>query len=53
VIARARHEGVRLAALRPYYAGRLPLQGLLFGYGNIDENSIQDAMMRLRRAMRA
>ena len=53
VIARARHEGVRLAALSRYYAGRPSLHGLLFGYGNIDEKSAHEGMIRLRRAMGA
>ncbi len=53
VIARARHEGVQLAALSRYYAGRPSLHGLLFGYGNIDEKSAHEGMIRLRRAMGA
>jgi GntR family transcriptional regulator/MocR family aminotransferase len=51
VIAHAKRLGVRVGALRPYYAGRPSMGGLVFGFGNIDETAIAEGLARLRQAL--
>lgn len=52
VIAQAREAGVVVSALRPYYARQPAMPGLVFGYGNIDEEAIAEGIRRLRRVFR-
>jgi len=47
---RARRRGIGVYSLRPFYAGKVSRQGLLLGYGAIDERGIREAMARLRGA---
>jgi GntR family transcriptional regulator / MocR family aminotransferase len=51
VIEGARKRGVKVGALRPYYASAPAMGGLVLGYGNIDENMIAEALARLRQSM--
>jgi len=49
LVQRARQHDLGVHPLRPYYAGRPQRQGLVFGYGAIDEASIEAGLARLRR----
>ena len=49
IVQRAREQDVGLHALRAYYTGRATRQGLVFGYGAIEENAIETGLARLRR----
>jgi len=51
VIASARNRGVLIGALRRYYAGQPALQGLVLGYGNVDERAIVEGLRGLRQSM--
>jgi GntR family transcriptional regulator / MocR family aminotransferase len=51
VIASAARKGVKLSALRPFYAGAPELKGLVLGYGNLDERAIREGLSRLRQSM--
>jgi GntR family transcriptional regulator / MocR family aminotransferase len=51
VIARARDAGVGIGALRPYFAKNPTMRGLMFGYGNLDEREIDQALERFRASM--
>jgi GntR family transcriptional regulator/MocR family aminotransferase len=51
VIARGRDAGVGIGALRPYYAKNPTVPGLMFGYGNLDERAIIEALERFRASM--
>jgi GntR family transcriptional regulator/MocR family aminotransferase len=48
VARRAREIGVGVYPLRPYYFGGTVKQGLLFGYGAIEEPEIAEGLSRLR-----
>jgi GntR family transcriptional regulator/MocR family aminotransferase len=48
VVIRAREQDVGVGALRPYYAGRRRIQGLVLGYGAIGESAIVEGLERLR-----
>lgn len=47
LIAAARERGVGVHSLQRFYRGR-GRQGLVFGYGTIDENAIAEGLARLR-----
>ena len=49
IVQRAREQKVGLHALRAYYTGRATRQGLVFGYGAIEEDAIESGLARLRR----
>ena len=49
IVRRARQQDLGVHALRPYYVGRAHRQGLVFGYGAIDEDGIAAGLARLRR----
>jgi GntR family transcriptional regulator / MocR family aminotransferase len=49
IVQRARELDVGLHPLRAYYLGRAVRQGLVFGYGAIDEERIETGLARLRR----
>jgi GntR family transcriptional regulator/MocR family aminotransferase len=51
VIARGRDAGVGIGALRPYYAKNPTMQGLMFGYGNLDEQAIDEGLERFRKSI--
>ncbi len=51
VIALAKKYGVKVGALRPYFATQPTLRGLVLGYGVIDESEIIEGLVRLRRSM--
>jgi GntR family transcriptional regulator/MocR family aminotransferase len=51
LIDSAREAGVGVSGLRPFYVGRPSMQGLLFGYGNIEEKAILDGLRLLRSSM--
>ena len=51
LVRRARDAGIGLHPLREYYANRGAHQGLIFGYGAIDEASIREALARVRRLL--
>jgi len=52
LVAEARKLGVRIHALGVHYTRRPIKRGLLFGYGAIEENDIEEGLTRLRRALR-
>ncbi|HEX3124140.1 MAG TPA: PLP-dependent aminotransferase family protein [Rhodanobacteraceae bacterium] len=49
IVQRARQSELGIHPLRPYYVGRPQRQGLVFGYGAIDEAGIAAGLARLRR----
>jgi GntR family transcriptional regulator/MocR family aminotransferase len=49
IVQRARQSELGIHPLRPYYVGRPQRQGLVFGYGTIDEAGIAAGLARLRR----
>ncbi|HWS70087.1 MAG TPA: PLP-dependent aminotransferase family protein [Steroidobacteraceae bacterium] len=51
VIARGRGAGVGIGALRPYYAKTPTMGGLMFGYGNLDERSIDQGLELFRASI--
>jgi GntR family transcriptional regulator/MocR family aminotransferase len=53
IVERARMNGVGVTALRPFYAGAPGMQGLVLGYGNIDDRAIEAGLRRLRRSIAA
>jgi GntR family transcriptional regulator / MocR family aminotransferase len=46
----AQNHGVGVTPLQRYYLGRPAMQGLVFGYGNLDESAIDEALRLLGRA---
>ncbi len=51
LIASADQQGVKISALRGFYAGRPDMRGLVLGYGNLDERGIREGLGRLRQSM--
>lgn len=51
LVARARELDVGLHPLRPYYAARGGRDGIIFGYGAIEEAAISEGLARLRRVL--
>jgi GntR family transcriptional regulator/MocR family aminotransferase len=51
VIARARDAGVGIGALRPYYAKKPTMRGLMFGFGNVDERAIDEGLELFRASI--
>jgi GntR family transcriptional regulator/MocR family aminotransferase len=51
LLARARDRDVGLHPLRKYYSGRGARDGIVFGYGAIDEASIIEGLLRLQRVL--
>jgi len=43
--------GVGIGPLRPYYAKNPTMQGLMFGYGNLDERSIDEGLELFRASI--
>jgi GntR family transcriptional regulator/MocR family aminotransferase len=52
LVADARRAGVGVYSLDEYRHGTRTPNGLLFGYGAIDEAAIEDGLQRLRRLLR-
>jgi GntR family transcriptional regulator/MocR family aminotransferase len=51
VIAAAAREGVAIAGVSPYRLSPAPRGGLIFGYSNLNEQTIADGITRLARAV--
>jgi GntR family transcriptional regulator/MocR family aminotransferase len=51
VTGRAREVQVAVGSLRNYYAGRQHRDGLVFGYGTIEQHAIVEGLARLHRVM--
>jgi GntR family transcriptional regulator/MocR family aminotransferase len=51
VIARGREAGVGIGALGPYYARNPAMRGLMFGYGNLDEQAIDEGLQRFHASL--
>jgi GntR family transcriptional regulator/MocR family aminotransferase len=51
IVKVAAEHDVRLAPLRQFYSGRPAKNGIVFGYGGIDDDSMIEALERLRRAL--
>jgi DNA-binding transcriptional MocR family regulator len=49
IAKRARELDVGVYPLRPYYFAGPAKQGLVFGYGAIEEGGIVEGLLRLRR----
>jgi GntR family transcriptional regulator/MocR family aminotransferase len=52
IVSEAHKLGVQIHALGAQYARRPLKQGLLFGYGAIEENAVMEGLARLRRVLR-
>jgi GntR family transcriptional regulator/MocR family aminotransferase len=52
IVARAAHEGVRVAGLNPYRLAPSTEQGLIFGYATLTERAAREGIARLARAIR-
>ncbi|HXV64905.1 MAG TPA: PLP-dependent aminotransferase family protein [Vicinamibacteria bacterium] len=53
IVEKALAEGVGLYPVSPYYAATPPRGGLLFGYGNLDEDDIREGIRRFARTLRS
>lgn len=51
LVTAALGQGVLVNPLQPHFTGPASMRGLLLGYGAIDERSIAEGLVRLRRAM--
>ncbi len=51
IVKIAAQQDVRLAPLRSFYSGRPAKSGLVLGYGAIDNDSMLDALERVRRGL--
>jgi GntR family transcriptional regulator / MocR family aminotransferase len=51
VIEAARRESIALHGLAPFYQRAKPRAGLVFGYGGIEENDIDEALTKLAKLM--
>jgi len=51
VVASAAKRGLRIGALRRYYAGKPAMRGLVLGFGNVDEREIPESLARLRQSL--
>lgn len=45
---RAAHAGVSVRPLSPCYRGEVRRNGLILGYGNVDERAIDEGIRRLQ-----